>query len=61
MTRDQLVKSLVDDYRKNGKQSAIKLFDASIKRFEIGQYGIKAIIIEFRQALGIPLTGDKTQ
>jgi hypothetical protein len=48
MTRDQLVKSLVGEYRKTGKDGAIKLFDQSIKRFEISQYGIKAIILEFR-------------
>ena len=58
MTRDQLVRSLVVEYRKNGKQAAIDLLDASIKRFEISQYGLKAIIVEFREAVGIPLSGD---
>jgi hypothetical protein len=57
VTRDQLVKSLVDEYRAHGKQAAIKLFDASIKRFEISQYGIKTIILEFREAIGIAPDG----
>ena len=51
MTRDQLVKSLVEEYRKSGKDAAVKLFDQSIKRFEISQYGIKTIITEFRDAI----------
>ena len=51
MTRDQLVNSLVAEYRKSGQDAATKLFDQSIKRFEISQYGIKAIILEFRKAI----------
>jgi hypothetical protein len=53
MTRDQLVKSLVTEYRKNGERAAIKLFDASIKRFEISQFGIRQIILDFRQEIAV--------
>jgi hypothetical protein len=51
LTRDQLVKQIVDEYRKHGKDAAIALFDHVIKEYSISQHAIKTIIIEFRQAI----------
>lgn len=50
--RDQIVQQLVDEYKIRGKQSAIKLFDDLIKKYQITQLGIKTIILEFRKEIG---------
>lgn len=38
-TRDELVRELVDEYRKNGEKAAIALFDTMIKLYGISQLG----------------------
>ena len=55
LTRGELVKVMVNEYREHGKDAAIAMFDGFIKKYKISQYGIKTMIIEFRQEVGIPL------
>ena len=51
MTRGQLVRQLVDEYHKSGKDAAVALFDRFIKEFGITQFTIKAMILEFREEI----------
>ena len=55
LTRDQLVRRMAAEYREHGQDAATALFDKFIKEYGISQFGIKTMIIEFRQEVGIPL------